>query len=183
MRKTTDSLVEQGSREDLPTGSTPRKRIWQYTDSWELTKDRDAIVQDWKRRAVQSQENDSDSDSESPSTRPDPQDIDVPQLPPSSNLKQLPLSSIAMQPKDISEPPDPLPPPYREADPGQPPTSNFSLPLAPAVVPNKALPPAVSNPSVKPKIGKAGSDVVPAMGTLTERSTNLIYGRGARRVR
>ena len=54
MRKTTDSLVDQGSREDLPTGNTPRKRVWQYTDNWELTKDRDAVIQGWKRSAAQS---------------------------------------------------------------------------------------------------------------------------------
>jgi len=176
MRKMTDSLVEQGSREDLPTGSTPRKRIWQYTDSWELTKDRDTIVQGWKRRAVQSQED--ESDSESSSARPG-----IPQLPSSDNLKQPPLPSVAVLPEDISELPDPLPPPYHEADPGQPHTPNLSLPLAPSTVPTIALSSVVPNPVIKTKIGKAGSDVVPAMGTLTERSTNLIYSRGSRRAR
>jgi kinesin family protein 11 len=181
MRKMTDSLVEQGSGEDLPTGSTPRKRVWQYTDSWELTKDRDTIIQGWKRRAVQSQEDESDSDPESRQGRQD--DINIPQSQlPSSGLKQLPLPSVAVHPEHNPEPADPLPPPYREADPGQPPASNLSLLVAPAVVPNK-VPHAVSHPSIKAKIGKAGSDVVPAMGTLTERSTNLIYSRGTRKAR
>jgi kinesin family member 11 len=180
MRKMTDSLIQQGSREDLPTGSTPRKRVWQYTDSWELTKDRETIIQGWKRRAIQSQDG-SDSDSESSSARRDRQDIDMLQLPSSGSLKQPSLRSVSVQPEDISA--DPLPPPYLEADPGQPPTSNPPLPLARAIVPNKVLPSAISNPSMKAKIGKAGSDVVPAMGTLTERSTNLIYGGGGRRAR
>ena len=175
MHKMTDSLVEQGSKEDLPTGSTPRKRVWQYTDSWELTKDRDTIVQGWKRRAVQSQD---EYDSESSSARPG-----IPQPPSSDNLKQLPLPSVAVLPEDVSELPDPLPPPYLEADPGQLPTSNLSLPLAPPTVPTIALSSVVPNPAIKAKIGKAGSDVIPAMGTLTERSTNLIYSRGSRRVR
>jgi kinesin family member 11 len=188
MRKMTDSLVEQGSKEDLPTGSTPRKRVWQYTDSWELTKDRDTVIQGWKRRAAQSQD-ESDSDPESSYARQGRQDIDIDipqsQLPPSGSLdlKQLPLPSVAVHPEHNSGPTDPLPPPYLEADPGQPPASNLSLLVAPAVVPNKVPPSAFSHPSIRAKIGKAGSDVVPAMGTLTERSTNLMYGRGTRKAR
>ena len=175
MRKMTDSLVEQGGREDLPTGSTPRKRVWQYTDGWELTKDRDTIIQGWKRRDMQSQD-ESDSESSSASR-------DVPRLPPSDSLKQLPLPSITAQPEDISEPLDPMPPPYLEADPQQPPTSNQPIQLGSSIVPTIALSSAGSNLAIKAKMGKAGSEVVPAMGTLTERSTNLIYGRGSRRAR
>lgn len=175
MRKATGSLVEQGGREDLPTGSTPRKRAWQFPDSWELTKDRDTIIQGWKQSAVQSPEDGSDSES---STAPQ----DIPQLPTSNSLKQHPLPSDVVQ-SDDSEPPDPSPPPYLEADPEQPRTSNLPLPLASSVVPTIALSSVVSNPAMKAKIVKAGSDVVPAKGTLTERSTNLIYSRGARRAR
>jgi len=176
MRKMTDSLVERGGREDLATGSTPRKRVWQYTDNWELTKDRDTIIQGWKRRAVQSQEDEDEDDSESSSAL-----RDIPRLPPSDSLKQLPLPSVTVQPEDISEPLDPMPPPYLEADPQQPPTSNRPIQLASSIVPAIALSSADSNPVIKAKMGKAGSEVVPAKGTLTERSTNLIYGRGSRR--
>jgi kinesin family protein 11 len=176
MRKMTDSLVERGGREDLPTGSTPRKRVWQYTDSWELTQDRDAIIQGWKRKTVQSQEDESDSE-------PSPALRDIPRLPPPESLKQVPLPSVTVQPKDISEPLDPMPPPYLEADPQRPPTSNHPIQLASSIVPTIALSSTGSNPAIKAKLGKAGSEVVPAMGTLTERSTNLIYGRGSRRAR
>ncbi|KAI0256720.1 hypothetical protein BJV78DRAFT_303837 [Lactifluus subvellereus] len=174
MRKMTDSLVDQGSREDLPTGGTPRKRVWQYTDSWGLTKDRDAIIQDWKRGTVQSQDDGCGSSLRCLS----------PALPPDS-LKHPVMSSVqvAARSADITEQPDPLPPPYLEADVEEPPMANFPLPLAPLIVPAVALPAAVSNPTMKTKIGKSGSDVISAMGTLTERSTNLIYGRGARRAR
>jgi kinesin family protein 11 len=149
--------------------------VWQYTDNWELTKDRETIIQGWKRRGVQSQEYGSDSESSSARRC-------IPQERSPTSLKHPPLPSVAAQPEDISEPPDPLPPPYLEADPGQPPPSNLPLPLAPSIIPPIALPSAVSNPATKAKIGKAG-DVIPAMGTLTERSTNLIYGRGTRRAR
>jgi kinesin family member 11 len=177
MRQMTNSLVDQGSREDLPTGTTPRKRVWQYTDNWELTKEREAIVQDWKRRGARPQ--DSGSDSESSSSR---RRIPREQRSPAS-LKQVPLPSVAPQPEDISELQDPLPPPYLEADPERPPPSNLPLSLAPSAFHPIALPSTVSNPTTKAKIGKAGSDAMPAMGTLTERSTNLIYSRGTRRLR
>lgn len=177
MRQMTESLVDRGGREDSPTGSTPRKRVWQYTDNWELTKDRESIIQGWKRRGARSQ--DSGSDSESSTARR----CTIPQECPPASLKQPPLPSVAAQPEDMSEPSDPSPPPYLEADPEQPPRSNVSLSLAPSIIPHIALPSAVSNPATKSKIGKAGSDVIPAMGTLTERSTNLIYGRGTRRAR
>jgi kinesin family member 11 len=176
MREKTDSLVNKGGRVDSPTGSTPRKRVWQYTDDWELTKDRETIIQGWKRRDVQMQECGFDAES-STGRRCIPQ-----QCSPTS-LKHPPLPSVAAQPEDISEPLDPLPPPYLEADPGQPPPSNPPLALAPSIIPPIALPLAVSNTAKRSKIGKAGSDVIPAMGTLTERSTNLIYGRGTRRAR
>lgn len=180
MRKATDSLVDQGSREDLPTGSTPRKRVWQYTDNWELTEDRDTIIQGWKRRAAQSQ--DDESDFELSSAR-----RGIPPVVSSGCLGQPHLPSVAAQPEPTLEPSDSLPPPYLEADAGQPLTSNLPLPdrpllLASSVVP-MALPSAVSHPTTKTKMGKGGSDITPAMGTLTERSTNLIYNRGTRRAR
>jgi kinesin family member 11 len=176
MREMTNSLVDQGSREDLPTGSTPRKRVWQYTDNWELTKDRETIIEGWKLKGGQSQDSGSDFDSSSSHRH-------IPRGRSPASLKQPPLPSVAAQHEDISESPDPLPPPYLEADPGRPPPSNLPLSLAPSVIQPIALPTAVSNLATKAKIGKAGSDDVPAMGTLTERSTNLIYSRGARRVR
>ncbi|KAI0302057.1 hypothetical protein BC826DRAFT_495445 [Russula brevipes] len=149
MRKATDSVVDQGSREDLPTGSTPRKRVWQYTDNWELTQDRDAVIQGWKRRAAQSHDHDDgfDSDPDSSSGR---QRI---LQPPSGDLKQPALPSVAPQPEEISEPPDPLPPPYLEADPAQRSASNAPLALATSIVPTIALPPAVSHPLQRQRWG------------------------------
>lgn len=44
MDAATRMLVEQGTSEDAPTGRTPRKRVWQYVDQWELTRSREQIV-------------------------------------------------------------------------------------------------------------------------------------------
>jgi kinesin family protein 11 len=46
------TLVEQGAQEDVQTGMTPRKSVWQYTDQWDLTKDREAILKGWKERGI-----------------------------------------------------------------------------------------------------------------------------------
>ncbi|THH16360.1 hypothetical protein EW146_g4276 [Bondarzewia mesenterica] len=50
MRQVAHTLIEQGARDDLPTGKTPRKRVRQYVDRWELTKSRDVILKDWRQR-------------------------------------------------------------------------------------------------------------------------------------
>jgi kinesin family member 11 len=38
-------------KEDTPTGLTPRKRVWQYADKWELTQSRDTVLQAWRQRS------------------------------------------------------------------------------------------------------------------------------------
>ncbi|KAG2144941.1 P-loop containing nucleoside triphosphate hydrolase protein [Suillus cothurnatus] len=45
LHQTARSLLDQGTREDIPTGMTPRKRAWEYVDEWELTESRDVILQ------------------------------------------------------------------------------------------------------------------------------------------
>lgn len=46
---TAQSLLDQGTQEDVPTGMTPRKRVREYIDKWELTKNRDILLQYWRR--------------------------------------------------------------------------------------------------------------------------------------
>jgi kinesin family member 11 len=43
-------LVETGTREDVPTGTTPRKRQWDFNDHWERTKPREAVLREWRQR-------------------------------------------------------------------------------------------------------------------------------------
>lgn len=50
MRKATRSLAEEGAREDVPTGTTPRKRAWNYQDEWELTGSREHLLKTWKEK-------------------------------------------------------------------------------------------------------------------------------------
>jgi hypothetical protein len=48
----TQALVEHGTREDAKTGTTPRKRVWEYVDQWELTRSRDVILNAWRQRGI-----------------------------------------------------------------------------------------------------------------------------------
>jgi kinesin family protein 11 len=47
-----EALAVQGAHEDVPTGTTPRKRVWEYVDKWELTKSRDVVLQAWREQSV-----------------------------------------------------------------------------------------------------------------------------------
>ncbi|KAJ7582682.1 kinesin 2 [Mycena floridula] len=44
IQQSTKLMVEQGAREDTATGSTPRKRVWDYVDQWELTENRATLL-------------------------------------------------------------------------------------------------------------------------------------------
>lgn len=50
LRQATRALVESGTRDDTPTGTTPRKRTWDYDDEWERTKSREAVLREWAVR-------------------------------------------------------------------------------------------------------------------------------------
>ncbi|KAJ6547610.1 P-loop containing nucleoside triphosphate hydrolase protein [Mycena capillaripes] len=50
----TKALAEHGAKADTSTGSTPRKRVWQYIDQWELTKSRAELLQSWRETGVSS---------------------------------------------------------------------------------------------------------------------------------
>jgi len=43
--------LNKGIKDDFPSGSTPRKRKWQYRDEWLLTKSRSDLLSDWQERS------------------------------------------------------------------------------------------------------------------------------------
>lgn len=51
-QKAAQALAEQGTQPDAPTGTTPRKRVWQYIDQWELTKSREELLGSWRGKGV-----------------------------------------------------------------------------------------------------------------------------------
>jgi kinesin family member 11 len=52
LQKTTNHLRDEGTVQDASTGSTPRKRQWMYTNNWELTKNREELLSDWRSNRV-----------------------------------------------------------------------------------------------------------------------------------
>ncbi|KAF8636454.1 hypothetical protein AX17_003270 [Amanita inopinata Kibby_2008] len=48
-RDATRILDEEGTKNDVPLGSTPRKRRWDYVDRWELTKSRNEVLKAWRQ--------------------------------------------------------------------------------------------------------------------------------------
>ncbi|TCD71883.1 kinesin motor protein cin8 [Steccherinum ochraceum] len=50
LRQSSQNLADNGTKADTPTGTTPRKRSWDISDRWDLTKGRDVILKDWRQR-------------------------------------------------------------------------------------------------------------------------------------
>jgi kinesin family protein 11 len=44
MHETATTLLDHGTREDMSTGETPKKKQWKYTDHWKLAKPREQLL-------------------------------------------------------------------------------------------------------------------------------------------
>lgn len=175
LRQATESLVDAGTREDKPTGNTPRKKTWRYQDQWELTKSRDVVLREWRQQGVSAKDSGTflvehlpfpDGDEEEIGTddgdtmmrEVDDEAAEVEEevlarSMASSVSSSSTAASVTIQQKCLSPPPTTAPP-------------------VPAPIPKPVHKRMSSIPS------KSG---LPTMGTLTERPTNIFGGR--RRVR
>ncbi|KAL5533323.1 KIP1 [Sanghuangporus sanghuang] len=43
-------ILEEGTRQNPPTGTTPQKRKWSYVDKWERTQNRSDLLRDYRRQ-------------------------------------------------------------------------------------------------------------------------------------
>lgn len=134
--QTARSLIDEGTREDTPTGLTPRKRVWQFVDQWELTKSRETVLQSWR---LGSRDNLSPCDTFSqrplpveevimedpplPSHPPDTMEVDEPDSPTAISLESSAASSVAV----------PLPPLQLRAPIKRKPSASL-MPKAPALM-------------------------------------------------
>ncbi|KAG9087399.1 kinesin motor protein cin8 [Ceratobasidium sp. 370] len=50
LQQISKGLLSDVKNQDVPTGQTPRKRRWDYVDSWALTGDRETVLRAWKNR-------------------------------------------------------------------------------------------------------------------------------------
>ncbi|OCH94988.1 kinesin-domain-containing protein [Obba rivulosa] len=183
----TQSLVEEGTKEDAPTGSTPRKRAWNYQDEWELTKPRDILLRDYRQSRLSPVRDEpvtvdhlrEDSDAEEPLMPVDDSEPDTEDLESSPSIQRSPPISIPSLTSSTSS------------------TSTSGPVLAPAVVPVAApapapaparalahLPASLPAPppitALKKTLHGTSKSGLPTMGTLTERSTNILAGRRTR---
>ncbi|KAG2157121.1 P-loop containing nucleoside triphosphate hydrolase protein [Suillus clintonianus] len=144
LHQTARSLLDQGTREDVPTGMTPRKRGWEYVDEWELTQSRDVILQ--SRRQGEPMRHASE-----------PPPSQHPQSPVETLSEQMEVDALIDECSD--EPQIPVPP--------SPLTSSTAtlteIPIAPPVVVPRVL--------KKPATLKSG---LPTMGTLVDRPPNTM---------
>lgn len=182
IQQTSRSLLDQATREDVPTGMTPRKRDWEYADNWELTKNRDVILQSWK------------GDTTSANTTP----FSVAQSLPEES-QDTPYGDLQTDGEDTpgddevdgdrtatispstlaSEAPRPPTPPVVSLSSST--SSSATLPVA------QQLPP-ISHPVKVLKKTTAAKSGLPmtmtmTMGALVDRPTNILGPRGSRRVR
>jgi len=172
IRQTSQSLLDQATREDAPTGMTPRKRNWEYVDNWELTKNRDVILQSWRETTTsantttplsvaQSLPEESQDTHREDTTGDDVVDGDLTATIPPSTLE--------------SEAPRPSTPPVVSLSSST--SSSATLLVA------QQLPP-VSHPVMVLKKTTATKSGLPmTMGALVDRPTNILGPRGSRRVR
>lgn len=174
IQQTSRLLHDQATREDVPTGMTPRKRSWEYVDNWELTKNRDVILRSWRGGTT------------SASTTP----LSVAQSLP-EELRDTPYSDEQTDEEDTPGDDGDLTvtiSPTLESEASRPPTppvvSLSSSTSSSATLPVSQELPSIPHPVVVLKKTTAIKSGLPTtMGALVDRPTNTLGPRGSRRVR
>lgn len=157
LQDTARSLLDQGTREDVSTGMTPRKRVWEYVDKWELTKSRDALLQSCR----QGQGHLVASASAIPVSE-------------TSSLPDVMEEFVQDWAGDENEPPPGEGTPKRPKD-----RPVVSLSLSTSSSATLAAPP---EPLPMPRKTATAKSGLPTMA-LADRPTNILGPRGSRRVR
>lgn len=154
LRQTTQSLVDEGAKEDKPTGLTPRKRSRKVIGDLPPTENRDVLIRRFRSRGVSSV----GSETFLAEHLPLPQEDDTNSPPVGPMVVDSPVDA---SPSDEENRPEPTPqntPPFvKSLASSSSSTTADATPIAPVL-------PALKPPS------KAS---IPVIGTLTERSTNV----------
>ena len=145
------TMVEQGAQEDVPTGTTPRKRAFEVKDHWPLTKSRDSILKASNQGIAPNGVRDASPVVEQAIPYVDSvHGVSTPSVDGVNGLEISLPPSLSSSVSSCHETPRPLIPP-------------------PTITLQKA-------------IRRSQKQGLPAMGTLTERSTNIITKRRSRRI-
>lgn len=158
----TQSLIENGLKEDTPTGLTPRKRRWEYIDEWSLAESREVLMKKWRRQ-------------EQSNTKPE-----------TFLAEHLPLLHEDDEREDndhVAEEDAEKEVDDKKADDGEnlpptssPPTTLSASTSASTSASSTSIPPA-PEPIPKRKNSEFLKSGLPTMGTLTERPTNIFVNR------
>ncbi|KAG8944135.1 kinesin motor protein cin8 [Tulasnella sp. 424] len=201
IRDTTGKLSVEGTREDVSTGATPRKRTWDVVESWERTKGREEVLREWKarhmkqgRQPVRALATAAPVDSED---QQDMEDVEVEQGLAAEVLSPGPSSATLLpsvvEPREAKEPSPPTeqpPPPPKLTE---QPMMFGDLPTGPppSLKPRSesAAPPPSAKPSQmkKPRSvsgtisGKPPSNGARKAAPLSEKPVNLVGTRGGLR--
>ena len=160
LHQTTRSLLEQGAREDIPTGMTPKKHVWNYAEQWELTESRDVILQSRRREEPKRHT------SEPPPSQPPQSPAEI-----FSEVEMCSLSNPNEYPDEPQTPLQPSPPTVLLSSSTSSTATLTADPVAPLIVPSFLK---------KPATLKSG---LPTMGALVDRPPNTLRPPGTRRIR
>lgn len=154
------------TKEDTPTGSTPRRRAWNFADEWELTKSRDILLKEWRQKGVSSRE----SETFLATHLPLPNDEDEP-------LHAQEEEDEVMLELEV----EPEAPVIEEEELLQeemlPPSLSSSASSSATIVTPQPMPPPPPVPMLKRPSMIGLKSGLPTKGTLTERSTNVALPR------
>lgn len=160
LHQTARSLLDQGTREDIPTGLTPRKRAWEYVDHWELTESRDCILQS-RRQGEPTRHASEPPLSQHPQSPPETpsEEMEVDIGMPVSEYSDEPQTPVLLSPPTVS-------------------LSSLTSSTA-TLTEIPVAPPAVPKVLKKPATLKSG---LPTMGALVDRPPNTLRNP-SRRIR
>lgn len=57
----TANFLQSGIQEDIPTGITPRKKVWNVQAEWERTGPREAVLASWRKRQESAEQSESEN--------------------------------------------------------------------------------------------------------------------------
>lgn len=177
IQQTSRSLLDQATREDVPTGMTPRKRVCEYVDNWELTKNRDVILQSWRGGTTSAGATPlsvaQSLPEESQGTLHGDVQTDGEDTPGDDEVNGD--LTVTISPTLGSEAPRPPTPPIVSLSSSTSSSATLPVPRELLRIPHPAV--------VSKKTTTAKSGLPTTMGALVDRPTNILGPRGSRRAR
>ncbi|KAI0797910.1 P-loop containing nucleoside triphosphate hydrolase protein [Abortiporus biennis] len=176
----TQQLADHATKEDMPTGMTPRKRSWDISDRWQLT-ERDAVLKNWRSMSSSSSRSDTFLPTHLPLPEGEESGTESNNDIISDNEGDFDSQMEDQQDETIRLNSPPLPRSLTSSTSSSA-SSSTSLSLA-STISNTATTTSTSDAALLKRPSRIAKSSLPVKGTLTERSTNVLATRGSRRLR